>query len=118
MLTMMLRLGFDHVSESLVAAALAYAIDLDMRELVHALAPRRKPALHLETCADSLQAEPATLLRAIESGSSLRRGRVLAIGSRPFTAPCRRRGNGRGAAASRRAALTRCQNARRGRLHL
>lgn len=73
------RLDLDAVSSGLVVAALAYAIDLDMRELAHALAPRRRPALYLETCADVLQAEPAELVCAIAPGSPLRRGRVLAI---------------------------------------
>ncbi len=73
------RLGIDAVGTGLVMCALAYAIDLDMRELVHSLAPRRKPALYVETCADILQLQPAALLRAIAVGSPLRRGRVLAI---------------------------------------
>jgi SpoVK/Ycf46/Vps4 family AAA+-type ATPase len=77
--TMTKRLGIDPVGEGLIVCALAYAIDLDMRELVHSLAPRRKPALHVETCADILQLEPAALLRAISAGSAVRRGRVLAI---------------------------------------
>src|SRR5450631_3250410 len=38
------RLGIDATASGLVAATLAYAVDLDTRELVHALAPRRKPA--------------------------------------------------------------------------
>ncbi len=72
-------LNIDPIGASLLATALAYAVDLDMRELVHALAPRRKLALHLETCADIIQCEPAALLRVIAPGAALRRGRVLAL---------------------------------------
>jgi len=77
--TMTERLGIDAVGEGLLACAIAYALDLDMRELVHSLAPRRKAALHVETCADILQLEPAALLRTIAAGSTMRRGRVLAM---------------------------------------
>jgi AAA+ superfamily predicted ATPase len=73
------RLGVDAVAGGVLAAAIAYAIDLDMRELVHALAPRRKPALYVETCADILQLPPAALIAAIAPGSALRRGRVIHV---------------------------------------
>jgi hypothetical protein len=73
------RLGVDPVAGGVLVAALAYAIDLDMRELVHALAPRRKPALYLETCADILQLAPAALLAATAPGSALRRGRAIVV---------------------------------------
>jgi MoxR-like ATPase len=79
MSTMISMLDIDPIGGALLAAALAYAVDLDMRELVHALAPRRKMALHIETCADIIQCEPAALLRVIAPGSSVRRGRVLHI---------------------------------------
>ena len=46
------RLALPPIQGALVAGALAYAVDLDTRELVHALVPRRKPALYVETCAD------------------------------------------------------------------
>src|SRR6187551_3093815 len=58
------RLGIDPVAGGVLVAAIGYALDLDMRELVHALAPRRKPALYVETCADILQLSPAALLAA------------------------------------------------------
>ncbi|MDB4953540.1 MAG: ATPase central domain protein [Myxococcales bacterium] len=73
------RLGIDPIAGGLLVAALAYAIDLDTREIVHALTPRRRPALYLETCADVLAIEPAALVMAIASGSALRRGRILLI---------------------------------------
>jgi hypothetical protein len=73
------RLALDPVAGGVLAAAIAYAVDLDMRELVHALAPRRKPALYLETCADVLQLEPAALLAATAPGSPLRRGRAVVV---------------------------------------
>lgn len=73
------RMGLDPAGAGLVAAALAYALDLDTRELCHALAPRRRPALYLETCADVLALSPAALVRAIAPGSPLRRGRLVAL---------------------------------------
>jgi hypothetical protein len=73
------RLAIDAAAGGVLAAALAYALDLDMRELVHALAPRRKPALYLETCADVLQIEPAALVAGTAPGSALRRGRALVV---------------------------------------
>ena len=73
------RLGIDATASGLVAATLAYALDLDTRELVHALAPRRKPALYLETCADLLGLSPHELLAATAANGALRRGRVIHI---------------------------------------
>ncbi|HEY5944074.1 MAG TPA: AAA family ATPase, partial [Kofleriaceae bacterium] len=73
------RLGIDAEAGGVLVTAIAYALDLDMRELVHALAPRRKPALYLETCADILQLSPAALLAATAPGSALRRGRAIAL---------------------------------------
>jgi hypothetical protein len=76
---LMQRLGIDPVAGGVLAAAIAYEIDLDMRELVHALAPRRKPALYVETCADILQLSPVALLAATAPGSALRSGRVIFV---------------------------------------
>jgi hypothetical protein len=73
------RLGIDAASSGLVAAVLAYALDLDTRELVHALAPRKPPALYLATCADLLGLSPIELIAATAASSPLRRGRVLVI---------------------------------------
>ncbi len=73
------RLGLDPLASGLLLVAAAYALDLDTRELCHALAPRRRPALHLEACADILQAPPAGLLAAAAPGSPLRRGRVVTV---------------------------------------
>jgi len=76
------RLGVDAAGSGVLLVAVAYALDLDTRELCHALAPRRGPQLTLETCADILEAEPAQLaglIRAIAHGSPLRRGRAVAI---------------------------------------
>ncbi|HEX4418414.1 MAG TPA: hypothetical protein VH165_10970, partial [Kofleriaceae bacterium] len=77
------RLGLDSPPGSLASGvllvAVGYALDLDTRELCHALAPRRGPALYLETCADLLEADPALLVRAIAPGSALRRGRALGV---------------------------------------
>jgi len=73
------RLCLDAASGGLLLVAVAYALDLDTRELCHALAPRRAPALYVETCADILEAAPAALIPAIAPGAPLRRGRALAI---------------------------------------
>src|SRR5437868_6677613 len=73
------RLGVDPVAAGALLVAVAYALDLDTRELCHALAPRRAPALYLETCADILEADPAPLIRAVAPGSALRRGRALVV---------------------------------------
>ncbi|HEU4613227.1 MAG TPA: ATP-binding protein [Kofleriaceae bacterium] len=73
------RLGLDVTARALLAAAIAYALDLDTRELVHALAARRKPALYLETCADVLQLSPAALLGAIAPGAALHAGHALVV---------------------------------------
>ncbi len=73
------RMGLDPVASGVLVATLAYALDLDTRELCHALAPRRKAALYLETCADILDLEPAALLRAIAPGAPLRRGRLISV---------------------------------------
>jgi hypothetical protein len=75
--TMTRRLGIDPIASGVLLIAVAYALDLDTRELCHALAPRRGPALTLETCADILEAEPAGLVRAIAPGGPLRRGRAI-----------------------------------------
>jgi hypothetical protein len=73
------RLGIDPIAGGVLALALAYALDLDTRELCHALAPRRRPALYLETCADVLQSETSALLHAVWPGAPLRRGRLVAV---------------------------------------
>jgi hypothetical protein len=73
------RLGIDPIGAALLGATIAYALDLDTRELVHALAPRRKPALYLDTCVDVLELPPADVLRAIAAGSPLRRGRAIVV---------------------------------------
>src|SRR3954468_23400100 len=73
------RMGLDATAAGLVACALAYALDLDMRELCHALAPRRKPALFVETCADVVGMDPAVLVRATGPGAPLRRDRLLSV---------------------------------------
>lgn len=77
--TLTARLGLDATGSGVALVAIAYALDLDTRELCHALAPRRRAALYLETIADVLQVEAGALLRASAPGSALRRGRVIAL---------------------------------------
>jgi hypothetical protein len=73
------RLGIDPAGSGVLLVAVAYALDLDTRELCHALSPRRGPVLTLETCADILEEESARLIRAIAPGTALRRGRALVV---------------------------------------
>lgn len=73
------RLGIDPVGAGLLGAALAYAVDLDTRELMQALAPRRKPALYLDTCVDVLEVSAVDVLSAVSGNSALRRGRVVVV---------------------------------------
>jgi hypothetical protein len=73
------RLGIESAASGVLLVAVAYALDLDTRELCHALAPRRGPALYLETCGDILAADPAELVRAVAPGAALRRGRALSV---------------------------------------
>ncbi|HET9624467.1 MAG TPA: hypothetical protein VFP84_24010, partial [Kofleriaceae bacterium] len=77
--TMTARLAIDPVGAGVLLIAVAYALDLDTRELCHALAPRRPAALYLETCVDILEAPPAAAIRAIAAGAPLRRGRALSV---------------------------------------
>jgi len=69
------RLGLDDGARELVAVALAYELDDDTRELIHALAPRRRPALWAEVARELCPAlpDPAALLAALHPSSVLRR---------------------------------------------
>ena len=78
--TLVDRLGLEQVSAALVALAFAYAVDLDTRELVHALAGSRRTAgLYVDTCADVLELAPSDLVRAILLGSPARRSRAISV---------------------------------------
>jgi ATPase family protein associated with various cellular activities (AAA) len=73
------RLGIAAGDAGLLAVTIAYALDLDTRELVHALAARRKPGLYLDTCVDVLGLAPADVLDAVAPASPLRRGRAIVV---------------------------------------
>ncbi|HEY0254844.1 MAG TPA: ATP-binding protein, partial [Kofleriaceae bacterium] len=73
------RMGLSPTASGLVALTLAYALDLDTRDLVHALAPRRKPALYLDAATDVLDLTPAEILEATALGSPLRIGRIAVV---------------------------------------
>ncbi len=79
--TLVERLAIDPGGRIVLAIAIAYALDSDTRELCHALAPRGKPALYVETCVDLISsggpAGSTPLLQAILPGSALRRARVV-----------------------------------------
>jgi AAA+ superfamily predicted ATPase len=77
--TLTARLDLDALASGLLMIALGYAVDLDVRELCHGLAPRRKPALYLEVIADVMTADPGALLRAAAPGAPLRRGRLVTV---------------------------------------
>jgi hypothetical protein len=78
------RLRLSPGEATLTALAAGYDLDLDLRELLHALAPRRRPALWLEAIADVGRAlgprfaltTPADAHRAVD-GAALRRTRLL-----------------------------------------
>jgi hypothetical protein len=65
------RLGLDAGARELVAVALAYELDDDTRELVHALAPRRRPALWAEVARELSPALPdaAAMFAALHPAS-------------------------------------------------
>jgi hypothetical protein len=69
------RLGLDAGMRELVAVALAYDLDDDTRELIHALAPRRRPGLWAEVARELCPAlaDPTALVAALHPGSRLRR---------------------------------------------
>ncbi len=78
--TLLERHALDEIAGGVIALALAYALDLDTRELVHALAgARRTPGLYIDTCADVLELAPDVLVRAIALGSPLRRSRAVIL---------------------------------------
>ncbi len=77
--TMVERFALDPGGRILLAIAVAYAVDSDTRELCHALAPRGKSALYVETCVDLIAGDSSALLRSLLAGSPLRRARALAI---------------------------------------
>ncbi|HTJ40451.1 MAG TPA: hypothetical protein VL463_00085, partial [Kofleriaceae bacterium] len=49
------RLGLDDDARAIVEIAIAYAIDADVRDLIHALAARRAPALYTDIAAELAQ---------------------------------------------------------------
>ncbi len=73
------RMGLGDTDRALLAIALGYALDLDLREYAHALAARRRPALYAEACADILELDPGAVLAALAPGAPLRRGRLLLV---------------------------------------
>jgi MoxR-like ATPase len=69
------RFALDAGSRELVAAALAYELDDDTRELIHALAPRRRPALWAELAGELCPAlaDPAAWVAALHPSAPVRR---------------------------------------------
>jgi hypothetical protein len=69
------RLQLDAGARELVAVALAYELDADTRELVHALAPRRRAALWADIAGELCPSLPdaAALLAALHPAAPLRR---------------------------------------------
>ncbi|MCL4224888.1 MAG: ATP-binding protein [Myxococcales bacterium] len=82
------RLGLTPAEAALLRLAAAYAIDRDTRELVHAMAGRRRPALYLDVAAEILPAlaAPPAVAAALHPRGPLREGEWLGVGDEPAPA--------------------------------
>jgi DNA polymerase III delta prime subunit len=69
------RFGLDAAARELLAVALAYELDDDARELIHALSPRRRPALWAELAGELCPAlaDPAARVAALHASAPVRR---------------------------------------------
>jgi hypothetical protein len=73
------RFGLDEGAAMLIACAVVYAVDLDARELFHALAHRRPPALYVDACAALHPSIAPGFVEALLPGSRFRRARLVAV---------------------------------------
>jgi hypothetical protein len=73
------RFGLDSAERAVLAIAVAYEIDADVRDLVHALAGRRRPGLHAELLADLAPelAAPLAAHVALHPAGALRAGGLV-----------------------------------------
>ncbi len=74
------RFGLSAAESALVGICLAYELDWDARQLVHAIGGR-KPALYADLCSelDPALAAPADLLAALHPSGALRRGLLIEV---------------------------------------
>lgn len=75
------RFDLDTAEQALLAAAVAYELDHDVRELCQALAGRRRPALFGDVCQELMPvlAAPRTMLRVLHPSGPLRRGCLVDV---------------------------------------
>jgi ATPase family associated with various cellular activities (AAA) len=74
------RFGLDALGRDLLLLATAFEIDPDSRDLLHALAGRRRNELTVELCADVLDGfAPHQLAEALAPGAALRESRLLLV---------------------------------------
>src|SRR5205823_6472270 len=71
---MIARLGLDAAQGALVEVAIAYALDGDVRDLAHALAPRRHPALYADVAAELAGIDDTAAIHALHASGALRGG--------------------------------------------
>jgi ATPase family associated with various cellular activities (AAA) len=75
------RFGLDEAERALLDITLAYDIDRDVRELCHALAGRRPPALYADTCLELAPelGHTSELLRVLHPSGALRQGCLIEV---------------------------------------
>ncbi len=73
------RFGLDAAERAILGVAVAYELDADARDLCHALATRRPPALYADVIAelDDALLVPFALQRALHPGGALRAGGLI-----------------------------------------
>jgi hypothetical protein len=76
-----LRFGLDEAERALLGITLAYDIDRDVRELCHALAGRRPPALYADVCLELAPelGQVSELLRVLHPSGALRQGCLIEV---------------------------------------
>ena len=75
------RLGLSEAEDALVRLAVAYAIDADTRELVHALGGRRRPALYADVAGEiqPALAPPSAIAAVTHARGALREGAWIEV---------------------------------------
>jgi hypothetical protein len=75
------RFGLDEAERALLGITLAYDIDRDVRELCHALAGRRPPALYADICLELAPelGQISELLRVLHPSGALRQGCLIEV---------------------------------------
>ena len=75
------RFGLDDAEHALLGITLAYDLDRDVRELCHALAGRRPPALYADICLELAPelSQISELLRVLHPSGALRQGCLIEV---------------------------------------